>query len=104
MVRKMSEPARTERREIPAQFESVERMVAQGESRIEWRRVLCETNATPEVISHLQSQLKERGYDVEIDGDLDRKTQRALRDFQRDNDLPLAGVSYASLDALGVRY
>src|SRR5690606_18242937 len=100
----MTEPARTERREIPAQFEEVQRMVAQDESRIEWRRVLCETNATPEVTTHLQSQLNERGYAVEIDGELGPQTQTALRDFQRDNNLPLAGISYASLDALGVRY
>ncbi|WP_221032293.1 peptidoglycan-binding domain-containing protein [Actomonas aquatica] len=101
-VRKMVAEARTERRAIPAEYGEVDRLVAQGESRIEWRRVLCETNATPEIIANIQSELKDRGYKVKVNGELDRRTMSALRDFQKDNKLPIAGVSYASLDALGV--
>lgn len=102
-VRKMVAAAKTERRVIPAEYGDVDRLVAQGESRIEWRRVLCETNATPEVVAQIQTQLKDRGYKVKVNGELDRRTMAALRDFQKDNELPLAGVSYASLDALGVK-
>ncbi len=104
MVRKVKTPARTEREMIPAQYATVDRIESRGESRIEWRRVLCETNATPEVVADIQTKLNERGYDVKVNGELDRKTRKAINDFQNKNDLPIAGVSYASLDALGVNY
>ncbi|GAB5558777.1 MAG: hypothetical protein SynsKO_04240 [Synoicihabitans sp.] len=104
MVRKVTQPARTERRLIPAQYATVERMEAVGESRIEWQQVLCETNATPELVASIETQLNVHGYDIEIDGELDRETRRAIREFQKEHDLPLPGVTYASLDALGVNY
>jgi peptidoglycan hydrolase-like protein with peptidoglycan-binding domain len=45
--------------------------------------------------------LRRRGINVPADGNLDRRTQRALAEFQRDNGLPATGLpDPATMDRL----
>ena len=48
---------------------------------------------SPEDIREAQEALKSRGFDPgAVSGRMDAKTQDALRDFQKQNDLPATGV------------
>jgi hypothetical protein len=48
--------------------------------------------ASPENIKKAQDALKARGLNPGTDGKMDAKTQQALRDFQKANNLPVTGV------------
>lgn len=102
-VQKIKTPARTEKRVIPAEYANVTRHVAQGQSRLEWRRVLCETNVTPELIADVQTGLNARNFNAgPVDGVYGKATQKAVADFQAANNLPQGGLTYETLAALGV--
>ncbi len=69
----------------------------------EWRRILCEINATPEVIYNVQEALRTRGYNPGTsDGKLSVQTLDALDAFQRKEGLATQALTYETLRALGV--
>jgi len=47
---------------------------------------------SPDDIRRAQEALKAKGFDPGVSGRMDSKTQDALRDFQKQNDLPATGV------------
>ena len=47
---------------------------------------------TPDDIKSAQRALRAQGLNPGTDGQLDTKTQQALRDFQKSNNLPATGV------------
>jgi carboxyl-terminal processing protease len=47
---------------------------------------------SPDNVKSAQQALKARGLNPGIDGRMDEKTQQALRDFQKANNLPATGV------------
>jgi Putative peptidoglycan binding domain len=49
-------------------------------------------SASPENIKKAQDALKARGLNPGTDGKMDARTQQALRDFQKANNLPVTGV------------
>lgn len=103
-VTKVKTEARIDREVVPAEYRTVTKQVIVGESKMEWRRVLCETNSSPALIAEIQTALNAKGYKAgEADGDLDRETLGALESFQKDNRLATGGVTYESLVALGVK-
>ncbi|TAG28939.1 MAG: peptidoglycan-binding protein [Verrucomicrobia bacterium] len=102
-VQRVKTPARTEKRVIPAEFATVSRQVQQGQSRLEWRRVLCETNVSPEVIADIQTALNARNFSAgSVDGVYGKSTEQAIARFQSANNLPQGGLTYETLAALGV--
>lgn len=102
-VQKVKTPARVERRVIPAEYGTVTRQVARGQSRLEWRRILCSTNVTPAVITDLQTALNAAGYPVgAADGVYGTATMQAVETFQAAKGLPQGGLTYETLEALGV--
>lgn len=71
---------------------------------MEWRPVLCETNMTGDIITTIQKALAEEGYNPgSIDGLIGRGTLTALERFQKDKKLPQGGITYATLEALGIK-
>jgi len=71
---------------------------------LKWKRILCKTNTTKDVIKDLQRELKKRKYyNGPIDGIYAQATQKALNAFQIDNKLPSGALTLESLDALGVK-
>ena len=71
---------------------------------MEWRRILCETNVTPEVIMSLQNALNKKGYNAgKIDGRYGRQTINAVDQYQRRNGLAMNGLTYETLDHLGIK-
>ncbi len=102
-VQKVTSPARVDKKVIPAEYGTVTRQVAAGRSKMEWRRILCATNVTPDVIANVQSQLNSRNFNVgAVDGVYGKSTQQAVASFQAANNLPQGGLTYETLAALGV--
>lgn len=104
-VSRVKTPASVERQVIPAEYRTITKQVTNGSSHMEWRRILCETNTTPAIVSDLQSALNAKGFKAgEPTGTLNADTLKALDAFQVANKLPQGGVTIESLDALGVKY
>ena len=96
-------PARTVRTTIPAEYETVETTVKVADGRMEWTPVLCEVNATREVIAELQRALAREGYKPgKIDGILGQNTLRAVRNYQVDRGLAQGGVTLETARSLGL--
>jgi len=95
--------AKAQKQPVEPVYERVVRKKEVAKGQVEWRRILCKTNMTKEIITKLQKALNERGYDAgEPDGLLGRGTQKALEKFQKENSLATGGITYETLDALGV--
>jgi hypothetical protein len=104
-TQKLVAPAEERRVQIPAEQASVTKTVLASEGRIEWQPVLCETNASPELIKVMQLNLRRAGYySGKIDGKLSARTMAAVRSFQRAKGLPTTGqLTMETLQTLGVR-
>lgn len=101
---KLVTPAREVRSVTPAKFETVTKTRQVADGRLEWRSVLCETNAGGTVLIDLQRALKRAGYNPgTIDGVVGRDTMAALVSYQSANNLPSGKVTTETLKALGVR-
>jgi len=101
---KLITPAKHVREVIPAKMETVTKTKRVGEGKMEWRSVLCETNAGSVVLTDIQKALKKAGFNPgTIDGVLGRDTMDALTKFQESKNLPAGKLTMETLEALGVR-
>ena len=91
-----------ERIEIPATYIAVEKRVVSNAGGLEWRQVLCETNATSATIGQIQAALTNAGYPVPSDGEFGPATLQAMESFQRANGLPIGYLTMSTVDALGL--
>lgn len=103
-VQRLVAPANERRIEIPARTRTVTSQVQTSPSRLEWRKVLCEANMTPRIITSLQRALQREGFDPgPIDGVVGRTTMRAIERFQTEEDLDRGGITYETLKRLKVQ-
>lgn len=96
------EPAGSQTVEIPAEFTNVTKQVKVADGRMEWKAILCETNATRGTIQQIQQALRSNDYKVAKSGKLDRSTLGALSEFQRQKGLPEGQLTIETLNALGL--
>ena len=102
-VNKMIKPASETRVVIPAEYGTITKQEKISGGRMEWRPILCETNATRGVISDLQRTLASKGYQTgPIDGVLGQRTMSAVRSYQRDKGLVTGQLTIETLKALDV--
>ncbi len=102
-VERLIADATVEKSPVAPLYETVVSKKEVAKGKVEWRRILCKTNMTKETIAKLQEALNERGYDAgEPDGIMGRGTQKALEKFQKENSLATGGITYETLDALGI--
>lgn len=101
-VRKLVTPAREERITIPATTRTIERRVVRRAAGVEWREVLCETNASAAQISDVQRALNAAGYTVPATGTFGPQTLAAMERFQRDRGLAVGYLTIETVRALGV--
>lgn len=100
-VKKLVESEKQIKIPVPAEFENVTRTVMVREASTEWRRVLCENNATPSKISKIQNALKASGFDPgRTDGLADAITFNALNSYQKSKGLPQDQDKYINLDSV----
>lgn len=103
-VRKLVSEAKSTRVLVPAKFETVTKTVRVADGRLEWRSVLCETNAGVGLIKRIQVALKARGFEPgPIDGVVGRETMEAVERFQQKNKLSSGKLTLETINALGVR-
>jgi hypothetical protein len=102
-VKKLVEAASERRVEIPAEYQTITQRTQVSGGRMAWRPVLCETNTTPGTVTAIQRALKAAGHDPgAIDGVVGRETLAAVKSFQTQKGLATGGLTYATIDALGV--
>ncbi len=102
-VKKLVEEAKEIKTPIEAVYKTIQKRVKISEAHQSWERILCQTNMNKDVILKIQNALKEKGYNPgKIDGVLGRDTRIALDRYQRDNSLATGGITYETLNALGV--
>ncbi len=103
-VRKLVTPPQESRVSIPAKYQTVSKRLKIGEERLEWKRVLCQTNMTKDVITGIQSALAKRGFNPgPIDGQIGSATLRAVDAYQQKNNLERGGLTIDTIKALGVK-
>lgn len=104
-VSRVKTPASVRRESIPAEYRTVTKLVTKGEPHMEWRRIICETNVTPALVSDLQAALNAKGFAAgEPNGTINAQTLKALEGYQAANRLPQGGVTIETLASLGVKY
>ncbi|MBU0679737.1 MAG: peptidoglycan-binding protein [Verrucomicrobia bacterium] len=102
-VKKVVTPERRERLVVPSEYNTIDKQVLVKAGRTTWRRVVCETNIRPEIVEDIQNALLSLGYDVgPVDGKLGPQTLFAIEQFQRDKMLAVGGLTYQTVNALGV--
>lgn len=102
-VQRLVTPASIRRIEIPAQYETVYEVQKAEQGKMEWRPILCNTNASPEMIRRLQVALREEGYNPgTIDGVLGGGTMEAVRRYQRTKGIAQGQLTIETLKDLGV--
>lgn len=102
-VRKVVSAASSRSIEIPATYQTVTKREQTADGYLEWRSILCDTNATPGVVRSLQSALKKEGlYGGPIDGVIGSATASAVRAYQQRNGLATGGITMDTLKKLNV--
>ncbi len=101
-VQKLVTAAQEEVIVIPATFKTVEKRVVSGGGGLEWREVLCDTNASPTKIAEVQRALASRGFENPADGTFGPATLRAMEAYQRANGLPVGYLTVSTVQSLGV--
>lgn len=103
-VRKLVSPAQSKRIAIPAKYNKITKRVKVSEGIMEWRQVLCETNASTDIVGRIQTALRDSGHSPgPIDGVIGQQTQAAISSFQDNKGLMQGGLTYETIQALGIQ-
>jgi len=87
----------------PAEYKTVKQEVVVSAGKTEWKKILCQINATPSNVKALQAALNKAGFDVgSVDGVLGYNTYKAVDAFQRKQGLSRGEITYDTLSALGL--
>ena len=101
-VEKLVTPASEETLVIPATYKSIDKRVVSGGGGLEWREVLCDTNATSAKIRSVQQALSDAGYQTPVDGEFGPSTLTAMESYQRANGLPVGYLTISTVESLGL--
>lgn len=103
-VRNLVSPARIKKIPIPAEYQQVTRQEIVTEGRMAWRRIMCETNITSDVVVRIQRALMNAGHNPgPIDGVIGKETKTAVRAYQKAKGLAVGNLTYETIDRLGVK-
>lgn len=102
-VQKVVDVARANEIDIPAKYATVSKIKKVADGHLEWRSVLCETNARPTLITDIQRALLSKGFAPgPIDGVMGEQTMAAAHAFQQANGLASGSLTMETLRTLGV--
>jgi len=101
-VQRLVTPERQETIVVPATYKTVEKRTVTGGGTVEWREVLCDSNATTAKIAEVQRALAAKGYDVQADGAFGPATLKAMEAYQKANGLPVGYLTISTVESLGL--
>lgn len=102
-VKKMVQAPKEERITIPAVYQKVDKREKVTDGMMEWRPILCETNASADLISRVQTALAAAGHNPgAIDGILGRSTMAAVNAYQRQKGLASGQLTIETIRSLGL--
>ncbi|WP_428310765.1 peptidoglycan-binding domain-containing protein [Hydrocarboniphaga sp.] len=102
-VRELVEPARQIRIPTPPVYEDVVRVIEVAPARNQWVSVVCDTNATPQLLRRVQQALASEGFNPgATDGRWNSRSGQALRAYQDSKGLTQGGLTVETLQALGL--
>jgi len=102
-VKKLVQPATTKTIPIPAKYKTITKKKKIAEGYTKWVPVVCKTSINPTMIRSVQRALKAEGfYNGPIDGIQGAETNAAIRAYQKAKGLPVAGLSIATMESLGI--
>ena len=96
-------PASTKRATIPATYKTVTKKKKIAEGYAKWVPIVCKSSMTTTTIRKVQEALKREGfYKGPIDSVWGASSRAATRAYQKAKGLPVAGLSVATMQSLGV--
>lgn len=102
-VRKLVSAPEAKRLVFPAKYQPVTKTVRVSDGALEWRSVLCETNAGPGLITQIQRALKAEGFEPgPVDGVVGGQTMFAVTRFQEARKLSTGKLTLETIRALGI--
>ncbi|MGB2177965.1 MAG: peptidoglycan-binding domain-containing protein, partial [Hyphomonas sp.] len=101
-VQRLVTPEQQETIVVPATYKTIEKRTVTGGGTVEWREVLCDSNATEAKIAEVQRALAAKGYNVQADGVFGPATLNAMEDWQEKNGLPVGYLTIGTVESLGV--
>jgi len=102
-VQKLIAEAKVVKTPVDAEYEMVKKRKKISDTHLEWKRILCQTNMSKDIIAKIQAALNEKGYSAGVaDGVLGAGTRNALDKYQRENSLATGGITYETLKALEI--
>lgn len=104
-VKTLVTDAQESKAEIPASYKTISKREKTSGERLEWKRVLCKTNMSVATVKQIQKALQKANFYTHgpIDGIIGKATLDAIDGFQKTKSLPRGGLTYKTLDALGVQ-
>jgi len=103
-VTKMVSAPQERRIPIPAEYETVTRTEKVADGYMEWRRVLCETNMSREMVTKIQQALSKAGYNPgPSDGTFGTQTRTAIMSYQKAKGLAEGDLTYETVQSLGIK-
>lgn len=103
-VTKMVSPPQEKRIPIAEEYETVTRTEKVSDGYMEWKRVLCETNLTPDMVSKIQDALMKAGHNPgPIDGIMGSQTQMAVKSYQKQKGFAVGDLTYETIESLGIK-
>ncbi len=101
-VTKIITPAEVKRVVIPEEFSSITKREMVSPSRMEWKKVVCQSNMGVSTVRKVQIALRDQGYyKGPIDGIIGYQTKAALKAYQKKNNLAIGGLTYEVIKSLG---
>jgi regulator of extracellular matrix RemA (YlzA/DUF370 family) len=102
-IKKLITPASERRIPIPATYKTVTKRTMVADGYAKWVPIVCKSNMTNVTISRVQTALKSAGfYKGPIDGIWGAASKSATRAYQKAKGLPVAGLSVATMESLGL--
>ena len=102
-VKKLVQPASEKRVTIPAKYKTVTKKKKIAEGYTKWVPVVCKSSMDSATIRRVQQALKSQGYySGPIDGIWGSESRSATRAYQKAKGLPVAGLSVATMESLGL--
>ncbi len=102
-IKKLIQPASTRTIPIPATYKTITKKKKIAEGYAKWVPIVCKTSINSTMIRGVQRALKNQGYyHGPIDGVWGTESRNAVRAYQRAKGLPVAGLSVATMESLGI--